>query len=442
VSGARQQLIDLYGAAVTGANVESLTADAVATVPLERRHRVWLFAFGKAANGMAAAAYTALKRGLAEVAGGVVVAPGKAESPAGTIAALVGDHPIPGRLSFDAAARVQQTIAQKRGGDLGIVLLSGGASSLIGAPLRGISEADYAMLCELLIGSGLDIARLNAVRKRFSLWGAGRMALAMAPARTFCFAVSDVPDNDLPTIGSGPCVPDPTKVQTVLETLESAGLLSKIAPSFRQYLNDVSKAIVPETPKVMHPAFAHVVARVIATNTVALNAAAAMARRAGLSTVVSEAPLTGEASAAGTMVAASLVDARERAEPGASQVFVWGGETTVKLHSNGATPPPGGRCQEFALAAAQRLAEFGERAHGITILSAGTDGRDGATDAAGAIVDSTTWSRIAAAGRDPAAALRDHESYAALSAANALFTPGQTGTNVMDVTIGLVDRRQ
>ena len=105
MSGARQQLIELYHAAVAGANVESLTADAVANVPLERRHRVWLFAFGKAANSMAAAAYTALKRGLAEVAGGVVVSPDKAESPAGTIAALVGDHPIPGRRSFDAAAR-------------------------------------------------------------------------------------------------------------------------------------------------------------------------------------------------------------------------------------------------------------------------------------------------------------------------------------------------
>jgi len=442
VSGARQQLIELYSAAVAGANVESLTADAVASVPLKRRHRVWLFAFGKAANGMASAAHTALKRGLAEVAGGVVVASGKAESPAGTIAALVGDHPIPGRRSFDAAARVQQIIAQKRGGDLGIVLLSGGASSLIGAPLRGMSEADYAALCELLIGSGLDITRLNAVRKRFSLWGAGRMALALAPAPTFCFAVSDVPDNDLPSIGSGPCVPDPTKVQTVLETLEAAKLFAKIAPSFRQYLSDVAKAIVPETPKVTHPAFAHVVARVIATNTVALNAAAATARRAGLSTVVNDAPLTGEAAEAGARVATSLVEARERAEPGAAHVFVWGGETTVKLDVNGGSPPAGGRCQEFALAAAQRLAEFGERARGITILSAGTDGRDGATDAAGAIVDASTWARIVDAGQDPAAALRQHESYAALSAANALFAPGLTGTNVMDVTIGLVDRRQ
>lgn len=441
MSGARQQLIDLYTAAVDGANVESLTADAVAGVPLERRRRVWLFAFGKAANGMAAAAFTSLKRGLAEVAGGVVVAPDKAESPSGAIAAMVGDHPVPGRRSFDAAARVSQTLSQKRGSDLGIVLLSGGASSLIGAPLKHLGEDDYAKLCEALLGSGLDIARLNAVRKRFSFWGAGRMALALAPARTHCFAVSDVPDNDLSSIGSGPCVPDPASVQHVSDILESVNLLGKLAPPFRQYLSDVAKGTAPETPKATHPAFAHVEARVIATNSVALNAAAASARRAGHTTVVSDTLLTGDASAAAAKVAAALVEARANTPPGGSQVIVWGGETTVTLNGSSGHAPPGGRCQEFALAAAQRLAEFGERASGISILSAGTDGRDGPTNAAGAVVDASTWTRIREAGRDPAAALREHDSHAALASVDALVAPGPTGTNVMDVTIGLIEHR-
>lgn len=438
MSGAREQLIELYGAAVAGANVESLTANAVASVPLERRRRVWLFAFGKAANAMAATAFTTLKRGLAEVAGGVVVAPEAGEAPSGAIASLAGDHPVPGPRSFEAAARIGQILTQKRGGDLGLVLLSGGASSLIGAPLRGMREADYGQLCELLLRSGLDIERLNAVRKRFSCWGAGRMALALAPARTHCFAVSDVPSNDLASIGSGPCVPDPTNVQTVIDLLESTNLLAKLAPGFQQYLADVANGTIPETPKATHPAFAHVDARVIANNTAALNAAAATARRAGFVTVISESQLTGDAASAGASVAASMVEARERAQPGVTLCHVWGGETTVTLNGS---PPAGGRCQEFALAAAQRLAEYGDRAQGVTILAAGTDGRDGATDAAGAIVDGTTWARIHEAGRDPVAALRAHESHAALSAANALFSPGPTGTNVMDVMIGLVDRR-
>ena len=436
MSIARERLIELYRAAVAGANVEALTADAIASMPLERRSRVWLFSFGKAASGMASSAFTALKRGLAEVAGGVVVAPEKSDSPSGAIASMVGDHPIPGANSFASAVKIQQTLAMKRGGDLGVVLLSGGASSLIGAPLKGLAEADYIKLCETLVASGLDIGKLNAVRKRFSMWGAGRMALALAPARTYCFAVSDVPDNDIASIGSGPCVADQSTVQQVVEILESAKLMPKLAPAFKQYLTSVAKGTSPETPKKTHPAFAHMTAKVIATNSVALTAAAASAKKAGLATVMSEGLLTGDAAAAGAGIATSLLEAKKTPASG-TRVFLWGGETTVPL--GGSDAPPGGRCQEFALAAAQRLGEMGENARGITILSAGTDGRDGPTSAAGAIVDASTWGRIRESGRDPALALRQHDSHNALGAANALFSPGMTGTNVMDVTIAIVE---
>jgi glycerate 2-kinase len=437
VSGARETLIELYSAAIAGADVESLTANAVATVPLERRHRVWIFAFGKAANRMAAAAVATLQRALAEIAGGVVVGAEDAETPFGTVSAMQGDHPIPGRRSAAAAARIQQTIAQKRGSDLGIVLLSGGASSLIGAPLRGMSEADFSHLYELLLGSGLDIAAMNAVRKRFSHWGAGRMALSLAPAPTSCLVLSDVPGDDLATIGSGPCVPDPTRVQRVIELLQSAHLFQKIAPAFRQYLLDSARGVIPETPKSTHPAFAHVKARVIGNNAAALSGAASAARRAGMATTVSDEPLSGSATDAGARLAQQLLAGRDRAERGNTQCFIWGGETTVALPG---AAPRGGRCQELALAAAKHLADAGERASGITLLAAGTDGRDGNTDAAGAIVDASTWSAISAAGRDAGAALRAHDAHGALSAANALFSPGLTGTNVMDLAIGLIQR--
>src|SRR5439155_2345099 len=124
--GARDQLIQLYCAAVAGANVESLTTNAVATLPVDRRHRVWLFAFGKAAHVMAHAAVTALQRLLGEVAGGIVVAPEPGEAPNGTIAAVVGDHPIPRRRSFDAAQPLSQALSEKRPGDIGLLPLSGG----------------------------------------------------------------------------------------------------------------------------------------------------------------------------------------------------------------------------------------------------------------------------------------------------------------------------
>ncbi len=435
MSGAREQLIDLYGAAVGGANVESLTANAVANVPLERRHRVWVFAFGKAAHVMASAAVTTLERALAEIAGGIVVAPEAGDPPCGTVAAMVGDHPIPGRRSFTAAGQIAQILTKKRRTDMGIVLLSGGASSLIGAPLKGMSESDLSLLFDLLLGAGLDIHEMNAIRKRLSYWGAGRMALALAPARTYCFAVSDVTGDDLATIGSGPCVPDPTRIQQVIESLQRVNLFQRISPSFRQYLLDSKRGVIPETPKATHPAFAHVSASVVANNSIALTAAGAAARKLGFTTVVHAQALTGDASAAAARVAESLVGARERAEPGLTYCHIWGGETTVALKG---PAPAGGRCQEFALAASKHLSDAGERARGVSILAAGTDGRDGATDAAGAVIDASTWQAIAGTGRDPDASLRAHESYAALAAANALFSPGLTGTNVMDVTIGLV----
>jgi glycerate 2-kinase len=435
VSGAREQLIELYSAAVAGADIETLTANAVASVPMERRHRVWVFAFGKAAHAMAGAAVTSMQRALADVAGGIVVAPQAGEAPSGTVSVMVGDHPVPGRRSFAAAARIQQLISTKRGTDLGVVLLSGGASSLIGAPLRGMSEADLSQLYELVLGSGLDIQGMNAIRKRFSYWGGGRMALALAPAPTRCFAVSDVPGDDLATIGSGPCVADPTRVQQVAELLKRAALYDRISSSLRQYLLDTARGAVPETPKPGHPAFAHVSARVIANNSSALNAAAATARRAGFTTTVNDKPIVGDASVAGARVAEALLATHSRAEAGSSHCVIWGGETTVTLNG---PAPNGGRCQELALATARHLAEAGDRARGISALVAGTDGRDGATDAAGAIVDASTWQAITSAGRDPAAALQSHESYEALASVNALFKPGMTGTNVMDVVIGLV----
>ena len=437
MSGARDRLLALYRAAIAGADIESLTADAVASIPLEGRHRVWVFAIGKAAYPMARAAVSTLQRSLAELCGGVVVGTDDEAPPAGTISAMSGDHPLPGPRSFAAATALQQVITSKRGTDLGIVLLSGGASSLVGAPLRGLEPDEYTRLFDLLLGSGLDIARMNAIRRRFSYWAAGRMALALAPARTFCFAVSDVPGDDLATVGSGPCVPDPTRVQRVIELLHEARLHDRIAPTYRQYLQDAARGAVPETPKESHPAFAHMSARVIANNSGALAAAAAEANREGVAAAVRADPLTGDAMVAGARLADALIAERVGSEPGATRCLIWGGETTMTLDESA---PSGGRCQALALAAAERLSQAGDAGTGITLLAAGTDGRDGTTSAAGAIVDSSTWSCISAAGVAPASALRGRDAHRALASARALVETGPTGTNVMDVAIGLVER--
>lgn len=426
----------MYDAAVAAALPGPATARAIDALPIPRGARVWIFAFGKAAHPMASAAVASLLRSLHAIVGGVVVSPEGGPPPYPTLQSVRGDHPIPGRNSFAAANAIAQIVPGRRGNDVAIVLLSGGTSSLIGAPLRGMNDADLVALFELLLGSGLDIVAMNAVRKRFSRWAAGRLALALAPAATYCLAVSDVPNDDLGVIGSGPCSPDETRVAEVTAILERANLLARIPQTHREYLQSVARGTIPETPTRNHPAFAHVTARVVGSNALALDGAAARARDVSLGASVIPERLAGEAAAAGVSIARELVSARGRGESGAC--FVWGGETTVSLRGNGARHTGGGRCQELALSAARALHEAGDGARGITILAAGTDGRDGATEAAGAIVNGGTWSAIADAGRDPAQALAAHESNGALAAAGALIQRRETGTNVGDVVIGVL----
>lgn len=413
--------------------------------------RLWLYAFGKAAHPMAASAAAALQRSLHTIAGGVIVAPEHAASPYATVLALQGDHPLPGRHSFTAAARIGDAADGMRSDDVAVVLLSGGASSLIAAPLRGMSESDVGQLFELLLGSGLDIRAMNAVRKRFTRWGAGRLALALAPARTYAYVMSDVLGDDPADVGSGPCTPDAHIVKDVVELMQTSGILARLSPAMRDYLTSVSRGMTPETPKRTHPAFAHVSTRVVGSNRLALDAIVAHARTLPLDVECVATALEGEATRCGTLVAEALLQRAQQGHPGC---IVWGGEPTVQLI---ATPPPlagrgasavstpapvppsGGRCQELALAAARVLAQGGDSAGRITILAAGTDGRDGPTDSAGAFADAGVWSAIRESGRDPELALQRHESHAALAAVGALIPRRDTGTNVMDVVIGIVE---
>ena len=431
-------LLQFYEGAVAAAAPGPAPARAVEELNIDRSRRIWIFAIGKAARPMAAAAVTSALRSLHSIVGGVIVGPDDAPSPYPTIQSLRGDHPVPGRNSFEAAARIADVASGRRGTDVALVLLSGGATSLVGAPVRGIPEADFVALHELLLGSGLEIAAMNVVRKRFSRWAAGRLALALAPAATHCLAVSDVQGDEPSVIGSGPCVADSTGVQEVTEILQRANLLSRAPQSVREYLAAVARRTIPETPARGHPAFAHVAVRIIGNNAVARDGAAAAARAQGFDAHIVPDWLSGEAARLGESIARDLITRRAHGEAGAC--VVWGGEPTVTLTGTAATTAGGGRCQELALAASRVLRQAGEAATGIALLAAGTDGRDGATDAAGAIVDGATWAAIADAGVNPAHALAEHRSYAALRAANALIPRRDTGTNVNDLVIGTIAR--
>jgi hydroxypyruvate reductase len=405
---------------------------------------------------MAAGALEGLADQYRELAGGVIVAatarsnlsiPRAIEPALAHLRVVAGDHPIPGPESMAAADAIGETVASVRNGDHVIVLVSGGGTSLAAAPApdaKGFSQNDLAELYAALMTSGADITTMNAVRKRFARWAGGRLAVALEQAWVHCLIVSDVVGDDVASVSSGPCAGDPVTARELVARLERSGVWARIPAAARRHLSAVAGGDAPETPKPHDPAFAHVAIRVIVSNANAMSAAAAAARTAGIDEVtVSELPLSGEASIAGVRLASELMARQKRARgPDArkSKCVIWGGETTVTFAGSG-TPSAealGGRNQELALAAARSLDDDGEQMGRIAILAAGTDGRDGPTDAAGAIVDSTTWRAVEAAGRDPAADLAAHAAHRALGVAGALLKTGHTGTNVMDIVIGLI----
>ena len=432
----RALLVELYDAAVAGAAPGPITTNALRDIDARPEQRLWLFAFGKAAHPMAAAAVSSLQRTRHTIVGGVVVAPETLPTPAATITTLAGDHPIPGPRSLAAAQRIGELAAGMRSDDVALVLISGGATSLIGAPLRGLQEADLVRLYGLLLGSGLDIREMNAVRKRFARWGAGRLAVALAPARTHALLISDVESDEPADIASGPCTPDPNTVHEVIAILQRTGLYSRIAASMREYLTAVAHGAIPETPRATHPAFAHVSTRIIGSNRLSTEAAARRAEELSIPVVNEGSVLTGDAARCGATLASALLD---RARESWRGCVIWGGETTVQLGTVTSGTPLGGRCQELALGAARVLAGGGDAARGITLLAAGTDGRDGPTDAAGAFADATVWEAIRASGRSPEHSLARHDSYVVLDAVGALHRRGHTGTNVRDVVIAVLE---
>src|SRR6266540_2143361 len=211
----RALLEELYAAAIAAADPGAAVGRALGDASASGDRPVWLFALGKAAHPMAAAAVASLRlRGRAP-AGGLIVSPAPAPVPHPSLELVVGDHPEPGPRSLAAAEALARAAARVGASDEAWVLLSGGATSLVGAPVDGIRPEQLTALYALLLGSGLDITAMNRIRKRFSRWGGGRLAAALAPAPIRVLVVSDVIGDDLASIASGPCEPDPATAEDV-----------------------------------------------------------------------------------------------------------------------------------------------------------------------------------------------------------------------------------
>lgn len=424
----RELLLDLYAAALRAADPGDAVTRELTARPLRSAEPVHIVSIGKAAAGMAEAALAVLEETRTPLAGGVIVGPREAGASA-RLPVFSGDHPVPGINSGRAADAIAEAVSGMPARHQALVLLSGGASSLAAAPAEGVTAEDLGSLWEFLLRSGQPIGVMNAIRKRCLRWGAGRLAAALAPRSVSALCISDVIGDDPGTIGSGPCAPDPRSARELLGLLERVSPHHEVPAAVRRLLERQASGDLPDTPKPGDGTFRNVVTHVIASNRLAVQGVKIRAGELGHAVLAGASDLSGEARDAGTRIGAFL-----RAGGGGANCFIWGGETTVTLGAGAAGH--GGRCQELALAAAAEL----EDVPGVALLAAGTDGRDGPTDAAGGLVDGTTWARIAAAGRDPEQDLAAHDAYLALDAAQALVRTGATGTNVMDIVIGIRQR--
>jgi len=388
------------------------------------RGRVAVVAVGKAAVPMARAAEEALGE---RHAAGIAVSTAS-EGDLDRVRLLTASHPVPDARGLAAAVEVEALARGLGRDDLLLVLLSGGASALLPSPAEGLTLEDKARTTALLLRAGATIHELNAVRKHLSRLKGGGLVRAAFPARVVTLVLSDVVGDDLSTIASGPTVPDGTTFALALEVLRRRGVLGSVPGAVRARLETGAAGGLPETPKPGEAAFRRAATQIVGSNRLSIAAAAREARRLGLRPLVLTTRLEGEAREAARVLVAILRECVESSRPATAPVcLLAGGETTVTVRGDG----QGGRNQELAVAAAQALAGFPVPA---VVASLGTDGIDGASDAAGGIADDTSTARALSLGLAPAAAFveaSDTRNY--LGPLGDLIVTGPTGTNVVDV---------
>ncbi len=339
---------------------------------------------------------------------------------------LEAGHPLPDERGLAATRRLLDLLTNTTAADLVICLISGGGSALLTQPAPELNLGDLQALTGLLLASGATINEINTLRKHLDLVKGGGLARAAAPAELITMVLSDVIGDPLDVIASGPTVPDASTFAAAWSILERYDLTSRLSPAIHDRLRRGRDGKLPDTPKSEDPLFQRVYNVVVGSNLQAARAVLAQARQEGFFSLLLTTYLQGEASQAGRLLASIARQQVASGEPlPAPACLVVGGETTVKLQGDGR----GGRNQELALGAVEDL----DSLPGVLLVTLATDGGDGPTDAAGAVVSGATLRRAAAAGLSVTDHLQRNDSYNFFGTLGDLLKPGPTLTNVNDL---------
>lgn len=411
----------------------SLRLSKKTSIRLNEFDRIFVVGAGKAGAAMATAIEEAI--GLERLTDGLVnVKYGHGSPRPRRVRLHECGHPLPDEAGAQGAREIEDLLRSMNARDLVFVAISGGASALLAAPALPVTLREKQKTTDLLLRAGADIRELNAVRKHISRLKGGQLAALAYPATVVSLILSDVIGDPLDVIGSGPTAPDYTTFGDALGVLAKYDLTGKAPRSVIARLELGARGRIPETPKPFDKLFANVHNVVVGSNGIAIDAARKRAEYLGYTPLILSTSIQGEAREVARVHAEILREAAIHGRPVTSPACILsGGETTVAVRGKG----KGGRNQEFALAAGLSLAGI----EGVLVLSAGTDGSDGPTDAAGATADGTTLQRAKIKGISLANMLEANDSYAAFEALGDLVKTGPTGTNVMDLHIMLVGGR-
>jgi hydroxypyruvate reductase len=443
-TGAHENSCEIFNAALSAVDPCNAVRNAVkiegnclyvagAPCDLAAFHRILVIGAGKAAARMALAIETVL---AGRIDAGLVIVKQGHTIPLKVIEQVEASHPVPDAAGLEGARRILDMVRAADEKTLVLCLLSGGASALLVSPVNGVTLQDKQQVTGLLLNAGASIGELNAVRKHLSAIKGGRLAQAAYPARMVTMILSDVIGDRLDVIASGPTAPDVTRFDYAWQVIEKYGLEEKIPLHAKDYLQRGMAGQEPETVKAGDPCLDKGNNIIVGSIRLALDAAAEKSRQLGYATEIITAELQGEARDAARFMAQTVRDRLPGLQTDGRLCLLFGGETTVTVKGMG----KGGRNQELALAFAMEIAGL----ESVSLLSAGTDGGDGPTDAAGAIVDGGTAAHARRLGIEPATYLDNNDSYNffhrfdASSGQSSHFITGPTGTNVMDIQIVLL----